>query len=233
MSTKNATAKKPAQTVTSDANVAAERGKAQRLEMLGKIATGEDLLGTALVGMLRTVLQYGPTSVAEVTAGWPTCNSPKVYASYFNSADAAQQIVGQKAAEEVIVTAEKAKGSTFNLACKGFAYIRQAARDAGEKSLKPAAAKLAVKGAAAAITAPKAEKAVPSAKRGAQGQKAATIAAAAIEAGSGPKSMAGFLTLASNNAHRLPVTAGREELHRAALKKLADAAEAWNLLAKG
>lgn len=231
MSTKNATAKKLPAAVVADTNVAAERGKAERLQALERIATGEDLLGGALVGMLRTILAHGPTSVEEVKAGWPTCNNAKVYASYFNSADAAQKIVGLKAAEEIIATAEKAKGPSFNLACRGFAHVRQAARDAGEKQLKPAAAKLAVKGAAQVIQAPK--DVVPSAKKGAQGQKAATIAAAAIEAGSGPKAMAGFLTMASNNAHRLPVTAGREQLHRDACKKLADAAEAWNLLAKG
>ena len=234
MSKNTATARKPAQAaVQSDKNQAAERGKPERLQALGRIATGEDLYGTALVDMLRTVLAHGPTSTAEIAEGWPSCNNPKVYASYFNSADAAQKIVGLKAAEDIIATAEKAKGSTFANACKGFAYVRQAARDAGEKTLKPAAAKLAVKGATAAITAPKDKAPAPAAKKGAQGQKTATIAAAAIEAGQGPKAMANFLTLASQNAHRLPTTAGREQLHREACKALADAAEKWNLLAKG
>lgn len=217
--------------VQSDKLEADLRHREERLEAFRKVATADDLAGSALVGALLAVAMHGATSKAEVAEAWPTCNNPDVYASYFNSADKVQKLIGLKATVDLITTAASTGGGAgFTKAREALAHVIRDAKAQGVKELKPAAARMAVKAAVQAATAPK-----PKTAKGAQGQrsgtmsaaKAATVGEAAIRSSESPKAVASALRLISQNAHRLPEPEGRSELFRVALKALEDAAEAW------
>jgi hypothetical protein len=201
-----------------------DRHATERAEILGAIDTAEDLLGGAMLEGLRMTVVHGATSKGEVAANYTRCNNPAVYSSWFNLGDKAQAIIGQKAALKLIDDAAKGKGAGFNKAKAALGAVIKTAKESGAKELKPAQAKAAV---AAALTAAQAPKVSVPKIRGVKVQDAATMAAAALECGKGHREMAAFLLLCSQNGHRLPVPAGREDLHRKALLALADCAEIW------
>jgi hypothetical protein len=206
-----------------------------RADILGKIDTAEDLLGTALVDGLRMTIVFGPTSKDEVRQHYTRCNSPDVYASWFNLGDRAQKVVGRTAAQQAIDGAiANGTGSMFQRAREALKNICDQARTAGVKELTGKAAKAAVKAAVTQATTSAAERkknksatATLSAARGTKSQDTKTMAAAALQCGKGHKEMAAFIRLASQQAHRLPAPEGREDLHTKALAALAAASEAW------
>lgn len=206
-----------------------EAYKAERIKVLDNIDTAEDLLGTALLEGLRMTVLYGATSKDEVAEHYTRCGSPEVYASWFNRGDKAQAVIGRKLALEVIdkAAATKNGGAAFVKARDALKAVIDTAKSSGSKQLANKPAATAVKAALALVSAPRVK-----ASRPVKSQDSATMAAAALECGKGHREMAGFIKLASQQAHRLPAPAGREEAHRKALTALAEASEAWQVFAK-
>jgi hypothetical protein len=215
-----------------DAALADSAHAAERAQIIANIETAEDLRSNALISALRMTVTLGATSKEEVAASWPSCNNPGVYASWFNVGHKAQQVVGQKAALDLIAKAAAVKGQAFQNARDALQAVIKEAKAQGVKELKPAAAKMAAKAAIAKVSTPKIAPAKKSEAKGPSMQDAATMAAAAIACGKGHRELAAFVLLASQNAHRLPAPEGREEAHRAALKALELAADAWSVFKK-
>lgn len=214
-----------------------EAHKADRAKLLRAIDTAEAGLGEALINALRMTVRFGKTSTEEVAEFYTRCNNPAVYASWFNLGAKAQAIVGEKLALDAIERAIKAgKGSAFQRARESLSMIaRGAARD-GVKTVDGRKAATLVKEAVALATTQsevrKAEKSAKSAPKGAQGQRSATMGAAAIESGKGAREVAVAVKLASQNATRLPVPEGRETAWAEALTALQLAAEKLAVFAK-
>lgn len=224
----NAKAQKSAPAiVVEDAKLAAQRHVSERAQIIGAIETAEDLRSNALLFALKMTITLGATSKDEVAKYWPSCNNPGVYASWFNVGAKAQTVVGEKLAIELIDKAAAVKGQQFQNARDALQAVIREAKAQGVKELKPAAAKLAVKSAIVSVGVKKEKAEIV--KRGTKAQDAATLAAAAVEAGKGHREMAHFLKLCSNNAHRFAAPQGREDAHREAVQKLADACEAWSI----
>ena len=223
------------QTIKPDAKLAADAGVDRRVEVLRNIDTAEDLLGTALIEGLRMTVRYGATSKDEVAANYTRCNSPGVYASYFNRGFKAQQAVGEKLALKAIddACALKAKGSMFVRACDALKAIVDATREAGaaKTGLKGAAA---TKVAKAAVVAAKAKAEAPKVvtKRGAAPVRDVTLQRAAADMGNSHRELATFLQLASAAAHKLSAPEGRENAHKQALAALEEACDAWGVFRK-
>lgn len=217
-----------AQTIQNDSQLADDTNASQRAGIIGAIELADGNMSQALLLALKMTVTLGATSKAEVEANWPRCNNPGVYASWFNVGHKAQAVVGMKAAEEIITKAAAVKGQAFQNAMKALQVVIKEAKSQGVKELKPAAARMAAKSAIAALSVPKAPALNNSApKRGPKLQDAATLAAAAIEAGKGHRELAAFVLLAAQHASRLPAPEGRDELHAQAVKKLQDAADVW------
>lgn len=237
----------PVAPVKPDTKAADNAHAADRAAVLISINKADGALGTALVEGLRMTVKLGRTSSEEVRQHYARCNSPEVYASWFNLGNRAMSVVGEKLALEAIDKAvANGAGSAFQRAREALAAIGRTAKSAGVKELKGREAAAAVK--AAVVVANKSadeRKAVKSAgkviqlpagpgpdKRGTKSPDAATLAAAAAATGKGHREMAAFLKLASQQAQRMPEPEGRAEAHRAALAALATACEAWQVFAK-
>lgn len=212
-----------------DAELADTRHAAERAELLRNLDTAEDLLVSGLVCAISMTVTLGRTSPAEVAENYTRCGSPKVYASQFNLGARAQEVIGQKAALELIAKAErgtgaKGSGSAFPRVVAALRAVCDVAKSSGKKELTPREAKAATTEALAKAAAPKVK-----VVRAPQKQDTATMAAAALQCGKGHKEMAAFILLASNAAHRLPAPEGRESAHREALALLSRTAEAWSV----
>lgn len=220
----------PAQGDKAQANQA---GAAQRIEILDAIDTAEDLRGTALVEALKMTARFGRTSEKEVREHYTRCDSPSVYASYFNRGAKVMEIVGEKLALQAIDNAVAAAkgGAGFTRALGALKSIIDEAKKAGAKQLNNRDGAAAVKRAVAFTVQQTARKSAAK-KRGTVAQDSKTMAAAALESGKGHREMAAFIRLASQNAQRLPELQGRESVHREALKALAHASEVWSCFLK-
>jgi hypothetical protein len=213
-----------------DAALADERHASERCLILDGIDEADKLAGDALIEGLRMTVTLGKTSTDEVAKHYTRCNNPAVYSSWFNLGHRAQEVIGQKRTLETIAGAIGAgKGSAFQRAREALQAVLRTAKTQGVKTLDGRAAQNVVKEAVkSATSAAEERKAVKSAVvRGVKVQDAATMARAALECGKGHREMAAFLLLCSQNAHRLPEPVGREDLHRKAIKALADCAELW------
>lgn len=219
-----------------DAATADNAHAADRAKVLDAIDTAEDLLGTALVEGLRMTARFGRTSSDEVAKHYTRCNNPAVYASWFNLGNRAMLIVGEKLALDTIERATATgKGSMFQRAREALLAVCNTAKKSGVKELSGRAAQTAVKEAVQSAVTKADDRKTPkptlTVVRGTKAQDAATMAAAALECGKGHRELAAFLKMASQQAQKLPELQGRETAHRAALKALADAAEAWQVFA--
>lgn len=212
----------------SDAKMADDAHKADRARVLGAIDTAEDLLGTALLEALKMTARYGKTSTEEVAANYTRCNNPAVYSSWFNLGAKAAAIVGEKLAVDAVdrAVASKGKGAAFQRAREALQAIAKGAATQGVKTVDGRKATALVKEAVALASTKATERtANKSAPKGAQGQRSATMGAAAIESGKGAREVAVAVKLASQNASRLPAPEGRETAWAEALAALQLAAE--------
>lgn len=201
--------------------------KADRALILDGIDKAEALLGDALIAGLQMTAKYGRTSTEEVAGHYTRCNNPAVYASWFNLGYRAMQVVGEKLALEAIDKAIRTgKGSQFQRAREALSAICRKAADAGVKQVDGRKATALVKDAVALASEKSAERKVAkAAPKGAQGQRSATMGAAAIESGKGAREVAAAVKLASQNASRLEAPEGREAAWNEALAALQTAAE--------
>lgn len=214
-----------------DAQLATDAHKGDRAKALTAIDTATDLLGGAMVNGLRMTAQYGQTSTEEVAQYFTRCNSPKVYASWFNRGAKAASIIGEAATLELIDKVDANGKGGFTKARDALGSIIAQAKDAGAKTLAPKAAKAAVTFAAKAAvdkSAVRKSKPVTVVRK----RSDVTMAAAALECGRDHKAMAGFLKLAANQGSKMPEREGREALHREAVAMLQSACELWQQLAK-
>lgn len=233
-----ATARKGSNVVSikPDAKLADVAHAKERALILDGIDAAEGLLGEALVEGLRMTVKLGQTSKDEVAAHYTRCNSPDVYASWFNLGFKAQAIVGEKLALEAIDRAiASGKGSAFQRAREALSAIKNVAKEAGVKQVDGRKATALVKDAVkvaftAATTRATAKKSA--AKKGAQPSRTATMAAAAIESGKGAKEVASAVKLASQNASRMAAPEGKETAWKEAVAALQAAAEKFAPFAK-
>lgn len=226
-------------TIKADAKLANEAHKVERARVLGAIDTAEDLLGTALVEGLKMTARFGATSEDEVRANWTRCNSPAVYASWFNRGAKVAAIVGEKLALEAIdKSATTGKGAGFRKACDALKVIMDAAKEATGKAPGKAGCELSGRKAQAAVksavesaaTAQEVRTVKEKAKRAPRAAASEpTMEAAAALIGKGHREMAGYILLASQKAHKLPAPEGREAAHKEAVAALAKAAELWQV----
>lgn len=227
-------------TLKADRKMAAEAHKVERARILGAIDTAEDLLGTALVEALKMTARFGVTSEDEIRANWTRCNSPGVYASWFNRGAKVAAVVGEKAALEAIdKSAASGKGAGFRKACDALKAIMDAAKEATGKAagktgseLSGRKAQTVVKAAlAAAATKQEVRTVKEKAKRAPRvaGSSEPSMEQAAALIGKGHREMAGYVLLASQKAHKLPAPEGREAAHKEAVAALAKAAELWQV----
>jgi len=218
-------------TLKPDSKLADDRHAADRARILDAIDTAEDLYGTALVEALKMTAQFGRTSSDEVKAHYTRCNNPAVYSSWFNLGHRAQEVIGVKATLDLIERAcNNGKGAMFDRCKNALGALLRDTKESGVKTLDGRKATTAVKAAVAFAT----DKSVVSsarkadakkATRGAQGQRSATMGAAAMESGRGAKELAAAVKLCSQNASRMPEPEGRESAWREAVQALQLAAE--------
>lgn len=220
-------------TVKPDSKIANDAGREQRMVVLSKLNTADDLLGTALVAALKMTAEFGPTSKDEVAQGYTRCNNPDVYASTFNKGAKVATIIGIAATLQLIDKAagDGTGGAGYRKACDALGSVIAQAKIAGEKTLSPKVAKLAVAGALkVAADKSKGRKAKPVTVVRKRSEVA--MAKASLESGRDHKAMAGYLKQASHAAHKLEAPEGREDAHKKALQLLALACEAWQVFAK-
>lgn len=218
--------------VVPDAKLADDRHAKDRAAILQAIDTAEDLLGTALVAALQMTARFGRTSKDEVRANWPRCNNPDVYASWFNLGAKAQAIVGEKLALQAIESATaKGTGSAFQRAREALSGIVRGANAQGVKTLDGRKAQALMKEAVGFATEKSAERKAAKPK-GAQGQRTATMGAAAIESGKGRRELAAAVKLCSQSGSRMEAPEGRESAWHEAMAALQVAAEKLALFAK-
>lgn len=231
-----ATARKGSNVVSikPDAKLADVAHAKERALILDGIDAAEGLLGEALVEGLRMTVKLGQTSKDEVAAHYTRCNSPDVYASWFNLGFKAQAIVGEKLALEAIDRAiASGKGSAFQRAREALSAIKNVAKEAGVKQVDGRKATALVKDAVkVAFTAATTRATAKKSAKGAQPARTATMAAAAIESGKGAKEVASAVKLASQNASRMAAPEGKETAWKEAVAALQLAAEKFAPFAK-
>src|SRR5688572_17018735 len=197
-------------TLKPDKAMANEAHKVERARILGAIDTAEDLLGTALLEALKMTARFGATSEDEVRANWTRCNSPGVYASWFNRGAKAASIVGEKLAIDAIERAANAgKGAGFVKARDALKAICDAAKEATGKAPGKAGCELSGRKAQAAVksavesaaTAQEVRTVKEKAKRVPRvAASEPTMEAAAALIGKGHRELAGYILLASQKA---------------------------------
>lgn len=216
-----------------DAALANDAGHAERLRILSAMDTADDLLGAALVAGFVMTATYGPTSKAEVAEGYTRCNNPDVYASWFNRGDKAQAIIGRDATLDLIAKAEAGKGGSALVRIReALGQVIASAKTAGKKEFNKTESRRVVASALAAasekVAAPKVV-----ALRGAQGQRTATIAAAAAAVGAGGcHEVAIALRHMTEQAAKLTPPEGRETAFKEAMAALSEACDSWGVFVK-
>lgn len=206
---------------------AMDAGAEQRHVILAQIDTGADLYENALVEGIKMTVKYGKTSPDEVAKYFTRCASPSVYASNFNRGFKVQLILGTAETLALIDKLAAGKGAGFPRVNAGLSEVLRAASESGKSTLTRKEAAAVAKRADAKARAPKQD----AVQRGPKAPDKVTLAKAAIESGAGVREMAAAVKLMSQQAHRLPIVAGKESAMRAALAALADAAEKWAILA--
>lgn len=204
-----------------------EQHETARRAAIANAGAVSETAGAALLDAIRATVNHGPTSPAEVAECWPTCNNPKVYASYFNAGHACHKIIGLDATLQLIDTAAtsgKAKG--FERALAALRSVRATAKAAGKtkEGLFGKEAKNAV--AEAVATASEVGVKKPAAKRATAGATdtavdSATLRKAAQESGQSWRELARFIDTAARAAARMAKPVGREDVASKAVTSLA------------
>jgi len=204
-------------TLPADSKLADQRHAQERAEILSNINTADDLANTSLVAGIAMTVTLGLTSADEVGKYYPRASAPKVYASQFNLGFRLQEVMGHKAALELIAKAQAGKGAAFHrvvAACRAaLAQAKQATGKAGA-AVDNKSAKGIIATALAQASAPKPAKTQDevSAKRGTRAANTATLAKAAAESGESWAALAGFALLLSQRVHAMADAEGRETI---------------------